>query len=828
MTAQGEHETWVGQTVELPGGWAGDLTWSGESLWVAWASCTDAEPEMLSAINRDWPLRPGVTLEEWRQRSGSNVFTVSLALLGEDGPAEVRELDRSQHAGDGPVLAAVPGQAIPAVLWVARRGSECVLLATVGGATVEVAARSEGAMLNPRAAVEPSGKLWAVWQQWPEPGAAGGVGPHIVGALRDVGAPPGAQGAWSSPLAISPTGQSAWAPAVAAGPDGGLWCAWDAWDGTTYQVFARYASPGGTWGPVVQISEPHPAIRYLHLGPDLAAATERAWVVWARTTPWGQMNHRFNHIRSLHAALITASKDGSLSSEHAPGQSVQGDPGQLPVPSVPFFDGEDPQFINPQAPRVRLSPEGHPVVFFRQFRRDRGGRDFGWVTCALRHTGEDWTVPVRLTDHAGFPDTPYGVVSTGPSSSAWVLAAHAGDRPVDKPNQSPVANHRLVVEGVSLGQGSLDEQVGLHFASAAPPAQPPTRKGKAPSGEPVRDVAVEGQTYNLLFGDLHRHSIYSKCMSANDGDPLDHWRWANDVEELDFYAITEHLEYMSYVEWRRVEDLAEVLAASEDVLALGGFELAIPPGHTNFFYADQAVGQDLRVACLSSMDQDLSAVWPKLDDWIPAGKVVAIRHYHTGTHQSADVVDTYSPAYESVVEIIQTRGEFPQWVQSLWRKGIRVGVIGSSDHSRNAPFLQALTGLWLPQGVRSREAVLDALRARRTFATNGAKMSVLLSAAGDDEGPVLVMGEEGKIKGSPHLIVDVSGTRSLETVEFYRDDRLLHVETVGALKARLEHVDSAAPPGEHLYWVRATQGPEREGMRPLRGVAYSSPVWLTV
>ena len=216
------------------------------------------------------------------------------------------------------------------------------------------------------------------------------------------------------------------------------------------------------------------------------------------------------------------------------------------------------------------------MVFFRQFRRSRGADDFGWVTCAVRHTGEDWTAPVRLTEHIGFPDTPYGVVSAGPDSSAWVVAAHAGD--LDRPSTGPVANHRLMIEGVLLGQGALDEQVGLHFAAAAPPAQPSTRKGQVLSEEPARELAVQGQTYNLLYGDLHRHSFYSKCMSANDGDPLDHWRWAHDVEELDFYAITEHIEYMSYVEWRRGEDLAEVLAGSEGVLALGGLELAHSTG----------------------------------------------------------------------------------------------------------------------------------------------------------------------------------------------------------------------------------------------------------
>ena len=846
QSEHGDKTDWLSRGFEIPGGWSGDLTWSDGSLWLAWASYADPETDILSSIDRDWVLRSGITLEEWRKRSTDTLFKVSLAVLGEQGTSEIWDLDCGNHAGEGPVLVNVTGQSKPSVLWVSRQGNECVLLATMDGETVEVVARSVGAMLNPRATCDRNGRLWAVWQQWPEIGGIKDVGPRIMSATRDLGALPGSQGAWKSQIVISSVTHSAWAPAVASGPDGALWCTWDAWSGKTYQIFGRYAPPNGDWGPVSQVSVFDPNTRHLHFGPDLAASGDRSWLVWGRSAPWGEINHRFNHIRSLHAGLLSATKNGVLSIEPASGRLVQSDPGQLPVPSIPFFDGDDAQFVNPQSPRMRLSRDGHPVVFFRQFRRDRGSRDFGWVTCAILHTGEEWTAPVRLSEKAGFPDTSYGIVEARSGSSNWVLAAHAGDRPVNNLTQSPVSNHRLVVEGVNLGNRNTDEQVGSHYTFSSVDRdtiriskrqvsfREPGHKlyvdglPMLATGESVRQQSVVKRSYDLLFGDLHRHSIYSKCFSAVDGDPLDHWRWAHDVEELDFYAITEHLEYMSYVEWRRVEDLTEALASSEGVLALAGFELAIPPGHTNFFYADQSVGQDLRVACLSSMDQDLKAVWPKLDQWIPDEKVVAIRHYHTGTHQGPGIEDTYSPRYESVVEVIQTRGEFPAWVQSLWRKGFRVGVIGSSDHSRNAPFIQALTGLWVPSGVRSREAVLEALRARRTFATNGPKMSVLLSAVCNDQSSGFVMGEEGKIKSPPCLIVDVSGTRSLEKVEFYRDDRLIHVDTLGDLKARVEYVDNSALTGEHLYWVRVTQGPEREGMRPLKGVAYSSPIWLTI
>ncbi len=815
-TSHREYGTWLGGRVEFPGGWAGDLAWNDGSLWVAWASCIDEEPELLTAPDRTWPLRPGVTLDEWRRRSAQTEFRFSMARLGDDGTQDVRELSRGLHAGDGPSLSAVAGRPEPAGVWVERHDGGSALLATVNASRVETVAQGGAAMLGPRAASDPGGALRAVWQQWPGRGAPGIDLPRIFGATRGGGD----RGTWGPPDAISPQGQSAWAPAIASGPDGGLWCAWDGWDGMEYQVYACYAPPGGEWGQVVQVSVPEPRLGYLNFGPDIAASTQKAWVVWSRTTPWGQINYRFNHIKSLHARVLTVEGDGSLLVQPVPGRPVQGELGQLPVAAVPFLWAQDPEFINPQAPRVRLSPDGDLVVFFRQFLRTRGDRDFGWATCAVRHTGDDWSAPVRLTDHRGFPDSAYGVVPGGRDSSTWVLAAHAGESYPDLPGSNPVGDNRVIVESVELGADSMEEHAGLHLSLSAP-----TTLAVRPVAldEPVRRLTAGGQTYDLLFGDLHRHSTYSKCVSSVDGDPLDHWRWAHDVEELDFYAITEHLEFMSYVEWRRVEDLGEALSGNGRVITLGGFELILPEGHTNFFYADQSISHDLRVACLSSMGKDLSEIWPKLDEWVPEGKVLAIRHFHGGAHE-----DHYAARYEPVVEIIQTRGESPAWVQSLWRKGFRVGVIGSSDHSRNAPFIQALTGLWLPEGERSREAVMDALRARRTFATNGVKMGVLLTATGSNGGSVLVMGEEGKVEGAPRLTAEVSGTRILDRVEFYRNETPIHVEAIGAPRASVEYVDGDAPPGEHIYWVRVTQLAERPGNRPGWGVAYSSPVWATV
>ena len=48
--------------------------------------------------------------------------------------------------------------------------------------------RAAGAILAPQAAVDRDGRLWAVWQQWPEAGSSPAARPRIVAASRPTGA----------------------------------------------------------------------------------------------------------------------------------------------------------------------------------------------------------------------------------------------------------------------------------------------------------------------------------------------------------------------------------------------------------------------------------------------------------------------------------------------------------------------------------------------------------------------------------------------------------------------------------------------------------------
>ena len=120
----------------------------------------------------------------------------------------------------------------------------------------------------------------------------------------------------------------------------------------------------------------------------------------------------------------------------------------------------------------------------------------------------------------------------------------------------------------------------------------------------------------------------------------------------------------------------------------------------------------------------------------------------------------------------------------------------------------------------SRHAVADAVRRRRTFATNGKKMAVWLSV--DD----IFMGGEGLVSRAPVIAVHADATTSVERVEILRDGQTISDRTESGQSVEIVLVDEDAPPGDHYYYVRVWQEPDRVHSYP--GIACSSPVWATI
>jgi hypothetical protein len=139
-------------------------------------------------------------------------------------------------------------------------------------------------------------------------------------------------------------------------------------------------------------------------------------------------------------------------------------------------------------------------------------------------------------------------------------------------------------------------------------------------------------------------------------------------------------------------------------------------------------------------------------------------------------------------------------------RGYRLGFVGSGDSHDGHPGLAHLAAgkgglVAILAGELTREGVLEALRARRVYATNGPRIVLHATLDGAPMGAVV----EARPGASQALEVLVVGQAPLDRVDLVRSGRV--VRTVvggGALEMRFTEAVASLARGEYLY-VRAVQ-----------------------
>ena len=160
--------------------------------------------------------------------------------------------------------------------------------------------------------------------------------------------------------------------------------------------------------------------------------------------------------------------------------------------------------------------------------------------------------------------------------------------------------------------------------------------------------------------------------------------------------------------------------------------------------------------------------------------------------------------------------------------GRRFGFVGNGDsHRRNPGLCGGLTGIYAEE--LSADAILDALRNRRVYATNGSRIAVESWANGR------FLGDEVRARdGRADIRLSVTGTRPIVSATLIRDGReIATFDGDGSNRLSCVHRDADLPPGTHwYYWRIAQQGssPRYPGnVKVARGhLAWSTPHWVMV
>jgi hypothetical protein len=373
------------------------------------------------------------------------------------------------------------------------------------------------------------------------------------------------------------------------------------------------------------------------------------------------------------------------------------------------------------------------------------------------------------------------------------------------------------VQVIASAPGPVVIQVAAIDANLRPGATNPTL-----AAEPA------DERLHLFWGDLHGHSN----VSDGTGTPEDYYRYARDVARLDVVALTDH-DYWGYAPlakeqaaWRRNLDVTRAFNRPGQFVTLPGYEWTNWTwGHMHVLFADEL--DATIIAWNQPAGESSASLWAAL-----AGKdCVTIPHHVGGSTMPFDWT-ALDARYAPVVEIASVHGVsealgHPRgvsrpvesgMVQAALARGYRLGILGSGDthdgHPGVVPAGGGLTGL---AGIYAREltrpAILEAIRARRVYATTGCRAILRFHAGGTPMGGVVSDGRTER-----RFTVAVFGTAPIDHIAIVRDNETVAVRKGDGLLTSWNWTDHSERRSESYYYARIRQ---TDGHW-----IYSSPIWF--
>lgn len=254
---------------------------------------------------------------------------------------------------------------------------------------------------------------------------------------------------------------------------------------------------------------------------------------------------------------------------------------------------------------------------------------------------------------------------------------------------------------------------------------------------PMR-VAPEKPAYRLYWADFHAQS--GETIGTNAAE--DYFAFARDIAFLDIVGHQGNDFQITPAFWRDLNTLYDRFDAPGSFVTVPGYEWSgntALGGDRNVFFHN--TGRTIRRSshALVPDHSDIGTDCHTAADLFAAfkrDKEDVITFAHVGGRY-ADINVAHDPEIETAVEIHSSWGTFEWIANDAFDAGYRVGIVANSDGHKGRPGAEgpgaslfgALGGLTCVRlHELSRDAVFEALRARRHYATTGARMFLDVSA----------------------------------------------------------------------------------------------------
>jgi len=230
--------------------------------------------------------------------------------------------------------------------------------------------------------------------------------------------------------------------------------------------------------------------------------------------------------------------------------------------------------------------------------------------------------------------------------------------------------------------------------------------------------------YNVYFGNLHSHTDYSGGVS----NPRRAFIYARDTAQLDFLAVTDHLEsiYYSSYEWDSTKIMANEATSNGTFVGIAGYEWTSPTyNHCNVYNTPDMVSV-LNVNNWNAFVQSVVNKIPAFAQFNHPG-LTGTNGWNSLAYMGVlpDSVFALMEINSAIQEIFYTIALDSNWhVSPSNGQDNHDADWGTKDDGR--------TGIWASQ--LSRTALFDAIKAGRTFATFDKNASAWLDIGGSPIG----------------------------------------------------------------------------------------------
>lgn len=363
-------------------------------------------------------------------------------------------------------------------------------------------------------------------------------------------------------------------------------------------------------------------------------------------------------------------------------------------------------------------------------------------------TGEQFQIQVRAEDTWGNPAAAYRgtvAIQSGavrvPTEQVTFNEADKGVRWIEGCTVMQAGVHRLTV---------VDEEAGL-TAQSNPTLCEDT---KAP--------------HNLYWGDSHGGQIAMAEKIA------DFFHYARDIAAIHFAGYQRNDHVLSKRDWALQQAAERAYDQPGRFVPLPGYEWSANTsrgGHHNVYFRrhDQPIRRSDHSGLedKSDVDTDLYHIQDVYKAFRNSDTVITA---HVGGEHSD--LTYHDPALEPAVEVTSDHGTFEWILHEALERNYKMGFFGGSDSHNGRPgndtpgfqhrrYAKAgLAAVYAPELTISE--VLSAYKARRIYATTGARILMHTEAAGH------LMGAAFTTSDKPQISAFIAGTAPFESVELFR------------------------------------------------------------